>query len=119
MAKMCERWTWDWQTSSSPARLAWSPSTRSRSLRSEKRCRHGGVSKFGRQRPGLIEDTARTRGVPNHGFNADGSARDGTIHTENFGYPIGTRGENSVEVILNPDGSLRTAYPVFGADQIP
>ncbi|MFI6763436.1 polymorphic toxin-type HINT domain-containing protein [Micromonospora sp. NPDC050417] len=66
----------------------------------------------------LIEDTAQRRGVPNHGTNPlTGQTRDGTIHRENFGYPIGSNGENSVEVVLNPDGSLRTAYPVFGGDQ--
>jgi hypothetical protein len=67
---------------------------------------------------GLIEDTAQQRGVSNNGINpVTGQPRDGTVHTENFGYPVGSNGENSVQVVLNPDGSLRTAYPVFGDDQ--
>ncbi|MFJ6574142.1 polymorphic toxin-type HINT domain-containing protein [Streptomyces sp. NPDC091292] len=58
----------------------------------------------------LIEDTAKTPGRRNTPDGA-GKPRDGTIHTHDFGYPVGSRGETSVEVILNPDGSLRTAYP--------
>ncbi|WP_141758048.1 polymorphic toxin-type HINT domain-containing protein [Streptomyces sp. LUP47B] len=58
----------------------------------------------------LIEDTAKTPGRPNTP-DAVGRPRDGTIHTHDFGYPVGSRGETSVEVVLNPDGSLRTAYP--------
>ncbi|MCG5446106.1 hypothetical protein NIE79_004671 [Micromonospora sp. NIE79] len=60
---------------------------------------------------GLIEDTAKARGVPNTPDPVTGLSRDGTKHTVDFGYPIGSRGETTVEVILNPDGSLRTAYP--------
>jgi hypothetical protein len=58
----------------------------------------------------LIEDTAKMPGRRNTP-DATGRPRDGTIHTRDFGYPVGSRGETSVEVILNPDGSLRTAYP--------
>ncbi|MEV0018545.1 polymorphic toxin-type HINT domain-containing protein [Streptomyces tendae] len=58
----------------------------------------------------LIEDTAKTPGGRNTP-DAAGRPRDGTIHTHDFGYPVGSRGETSVEVTLNPDGSLRTAYP--------
>ncbi|MCH0566261.1 RHS repeat-associated core domain-containing protein [Streptomyces sp. MUM 2J] len=59
----------------------------------------------------LIQDTAKTRGRPNTPDPVTGVPRDGTIHTVDFEYPVGSRGETSVEVILNPDGSLRTAYP--------
>ncbi|MFF1626950.1 polymorphic toxin-type HINT domain-containing protein [Streptomyces sp. NPDC058272] len=59
----------------------------------------------------LIQDTAKTRGRPNTPDPATGLPRDGTIHTYDFEYPVGSRGETSVEVILNTDGSLRTAYP--------
>lgn len=59
----------------------------------------------------LIQDTAKTRGRPNTPDPVTGAPRDGTIHTVDFEYPVGSRGETSVEVILNPDGSLRTAYP--------
>lgn len=59
----------------------------------------------------LIEDVARTPGRPNTPDPLTGLPRDGTIHTVDFGYPVGSRGETVVEVILNPDGSLRTAYP--------
>ncbi|MFJ6137279.1 polymorphic toxin-type HINT domain-containing protein [Kitasatospora sp. NPDC092286] len=58
----------------------------------------------------LIEDTAKTPGRPNTP-DAAGRPRDGTIHTHDFGCPVGSQGETSVEVVLNPDGSLRTAYP--------
>lgn len=59
----------------------------------------------------LIEETAKAPGRPNHPNPVTGEPRDGTIHTVDFEYPVGSRGETSVEVILNPDGSLRTAYP--------
>lgn len=59
----------------------------------------------------LIQDTAKTRGRSNTPDPVTGAPRDGTIHTVDFEYPVGSRGETSVEVILNPDGSLRTAYP--------
>ncbi|WP_406271969.1 polymorphic toxin-type HINT domain-containing protein [Streptomyces sp. NBC_00191] len=58
----------------------------------------------------LIEDASKTPGRRNTPDGA-GRPRDGTIHTHDFDYPVGSRGETSVEVILNPDGSLRTAYP--------
>ncbi|MFJ2214784.1 polymorphic toxin-type HINT domain-containing protein [Streptomyces sp. NPDC101062] len=58
----------------------------------------------------LIEDASKTPGRRNTP-DAAGRPRDGTIHTHDFDYPVGSRGETSVEVILNPDGSLRTAYP--------
>ncbi|MEV4562074.1 polymorphic toxin-type HINT domain-containing protein, partial [Kitasatospora sp. NPDC049285] len=58
----------------------------------------------------LIAETAKTPGRPNYP-DAAGRPRDGTVHTHDFGYPVGSRGETSVEVVLNPDGSLRTAYP--------
>ena len=60
---------------------------------------------------GLIEDTVKTRGVPNTPDPLTGVSRDGTKHTVDFDYPVGSRGETSVEVILNTDGSIRTAYP--------
>jgi hypothetical protein len=59
----------------------------------------------------LIEETAKVRGVPNYRDPATGLPRDGTIHRVDFEYATGSRGETSVEVILNPNGSLRTAYP--------
>jgi hypothetical protein len=59
----------------------------------------------------LIEDAAKTRGRTNTPDRVTGRPRDGTIHTLDFEYPVGSRGETSVEVILNPNGSLRTAYP--------
>ncbi|MCX4964401.1 polymorphic toxin-type HINT domain-containing protein [Streptomyces sp. NBC_00654] len=58
----------------------------------------------------LIEGAAKTPGRRNTP-DATGRPRDGTIHTYDFDYPVGSRGETSVEVILNPNGSLRTAYP--------
>ncbi|MFD9224143.1 polymorphic toxin-type HINT domain-containing protein [Streptomyces sp. NPDC060064] len=58
----------------------------------------------------LIEDASKTPGRRNTP-DAAGRPRDGTMHTHDFDYPVGSRGETSVEVILNPDGSLRTAYP--------
>jgi RHS repeat-associated protein len=60
---------------------------------------------------GLIEDTASMSGRRNTMDPIDGRRRDGTIHTKEFGYPVGSNNETIVEVILNPDGSLRTAYP--------
>jgi RHS repeat-associated protein len=59
----------------------------------------------------LIEDAASTAGRQNYPDPATGIARDGTIHTLDVGYPIGSRGETTIEVILNTNGSLRTAYP--------
>ncbi|WP_328406112.1 polymorphic toxin-type HINT domain-containing protein [Streptomyces sp. NBC_00390] len=59
----------------------------------------------------LIQDAAKTRGLPNRPDPVTGRPRDGTIHTLDFEYPVGSRGETSVEVILNPNGTLRTAYP--------
>jgi hypothetical protein len=50
---------------------------------------------------------------------ADGSPRDGTRHLLDFGYTVGYKDKDGsllksycIEVILHPDGSLRTAYPV-------
>lgn len=60
---------------------------------------------------GLIEDAVQTPGRANYPDPLTGLSRDGTIHTLDVGYPIGSRGENVIEVILNPDGSLRTVYP--------
>ncbi|MFI2364479.1 polymorphic toxin-type HINT domain-containing protein [Promicromonospora sp. NPDC019610] len=60
---------------------------------------------------GLIEDAAQTQGKKNYPDPATGQPRDGTIHTVDMQYPIGSRGETIIEVILNPNGSLRTAYP--------
>ncbi|MFE0772825.1 polymorphic toxin-type HINT domain-containing protein [Streptomyces sp. NPDC058861] len=65
----------------------------------------------------LISDTvANTRGMPNTGTNPDGTPRDGLVYQEDFGYPIGKDKHGNpldiVEVIVNPDGTLRTAYPI-------
>ncbi|WP_051703909.1 RHS repeat-associated core domain-containing protein [Glycomyces sp. NRRL B-16210] len=59
----------------------------------------------------LIQDAASTPGRPNTPDPRTGLPRDGTIHTLDFEYPIGSNGETIVEVILNSDGTLRTAYP--------
>jgi hypothetical protein len=66
----------------------------------------------------LIIDTVRnTKGKPNTNDPQTGLPRDGLIHTLEFDYPIGsTQGSSPellyiVEVIVNPDGSIRTAYP--------
>ncbi|MBT8227768.1 MAG: hypothetical protein HKP61_15550 [Dactylosporangium sp.] len=59
----------------------------------------------------LIEDTAKTPGRSNTLDPVTGLSRDGTIHTQDLEYPIGSRGEQIVEVVRNPDGTLRTAYP--------
>jgi hypothetical protein len=48
----------------------------------------------------LIEDAAKTRGRTNTPDPVTGRPRDGTIHTLDFDYPVGSRGEMSVEVIL-------------------
>jgi hypothetical protein len=61
----------------------------------------------------LICDTVRTTtGRRNTGTDLDsGLPRDGTIHEKDYGYPIGQAGETGVRVIVNPDGTLRTAMP--------
>ena len=61
----------------------------------------------------LIEDTVthNPRGVPNNTDPRTGLSRDGTVHTKEYDYDIGTNGERILEVILNPNGSIRTAYP--------
>ncbi|MCX4825968.1 hypothetical protein OG883_40510 [Streptomyces sp. NBC_01142] len=65
----------------------------------------------------LIMDTVRnTKGRPNTP-DRDGLPRDGLVHTLKYDYPIGTtQGPNpkllyKVEVVVNPNGSIRTAYP--------
>ncbi|NML54787.1 hypothetical protein HHL19_18720 [Streptomyces sp. R302] len=65
----------------------------------------------------MIRDAvANNRGRPNTGFNPDGSPRDGLVYQEDFGYAIGKDANGQplqhVEVIVNPDGTLRTAYPI-------
>ncbi|MEU4081060.1 hypothetical protein DEJ45_34520 [Streptomyces venezuelae] len=66
----------------------------------------------------LIRETVED-GVsfPNTGVNPDGSLRDGTKYQLDFGNevigktPDGTD-LHHIEVIVNPDGTLRTAYPI-------
>jgi RHS repeat-associated protein len=60
----------------------------------------------------LIKEASEVPGIPNRVDPNTSLPRDGTIHTKDFGYPVGSNGERKVEVILNPDGSIRTAYPV-------
>lgn len=65
----------------------------------------------------IIEAVRTTTGRPNTVDPATGLPRDGLIHTLEFDFPVGTTQGNNpdllyfVEVIVNPNGSIRTAYP--------
>jgi hypothetical protein len=68
----------------------------------------------------LIEDTVLDGDpAPNDGIDPEtGRKRDGTIYTYDFRYTIGTtQGKDPanlsrVQVVVNPDGSIRTAFPI-------
>jgi hypothetical protein len=64
----------------------------------------------------ISETVANTKGMPNTGFNPDGTPRDGLVYQEDFGYQIGKDASGGtleiIEVVVNPDGTLRTAYPI-------
>ncbi|CAL9330287.1 hypothetical protein SUDANB6_00058 [Streptomyces sp. enrichment culture] len=67
----------------------------------------------------LITDPVRsTQGLPSWP-DENGNPGDGTVHTYDFNSPMGCKLVNGeevftsvVEVILNPDGSIRTAHPL-------
>ncbi|MFC4000006.1 polymorphic toxin-type HINT domain-containing protein, partial [Nocardiopsis sediminis] len=67
----------------------------------------------------LIEETVQnSEGRPNTSDPETGMSRDGSVHTLEFDYPVGTTQGNppedlySLQVVVNPDGTLRTAFPV-------
>jgi hypothetical protein len=65
----------------------------------------------------LICETASMPGKKNVGTDpVTGLPRDGTVHEKTYPYPVGQSADgawlNGVRVIRNPDGTLRTAYPI-------
>jgi Flp pilus assembly pilin Flp len=67
----------------------------------------------------LIQETVEnSTGTPNTPDPETGLSRDGTVHTYSYDYPIGTtQGDPpqplyGLQVVLNTDGTIRTAFPV-------
>ena len=59
-----------------------------------------------------VQTAAHAPGHPNARIDRrTGRVRNGMIHSYTFQHPVGSKGEKSIEVVLNTDGSLRTAYP--------
>ncbi|MFD3780813.1 polymorphic toxin-type HINT domain-containing protein [Streptomyces sp. NPDC058612] len=64
----------------------------------------------------ITEVVRDTKGVPNWP-DPSGKPRDGTVHRDDMHFPIGVDKDGKtpltwIEVVVNPDGTLRTAYPI-------